>query len=178
MRLCESESEVRRAEQAIADTFAVKSDVATFVETVSTLQTQVPQWSPQLQWLIGGLIKSPLASQIVARVLDSESLSSALVTQLQSITEGFADRPLGELRQELENAQKHLDELPDFLHCMSQLGNLPTELSTMFARFPLNPLQLEAAAADKSIEIALRTDLLAEQIFPAVEVCRHFDEPE
>jgi predicted DNA-binding WGR domain protein len=157
-QLYDCESDVRRAEQAIGEKCAIKSNVASFVDAVANLQEALPRFSLPLQQLIGGLIKSPQSSQIVSRALEAAPIAAELRNQLHSIMDGFADRPLAELQKEASRAEECLGDLPDFLHCLSQLGELPHELAAVFARFPLTASQLEAAAAEKSVESVFRAD--------------------
>ena len=94
----------------------------------------------------------------MTRVLEAAPSVTQLRGELTPIMDGFADRPLAEVRQQATTAQSALDDLPDFLHCLSQLAELPPDLAATFPRFPWTAAQLEAAMADKSLEAAFRAD--------------------
>ena len=153
-----AEADVRRAEQAIAEAYAIQGDVGSVVELVTQLRESIASSPSPLVRLLGGLVKSPQAKQVVARVLEAAPSSNDLKRELSTIMDGFSDGPLAELRREVSLAAQSLDDLPDFLHCLSLLGELPPELAGAFRRFPLSAEQLEAAAADNTLEGAFRTD--------------------
>jgi hypothetical protein len=157
-QLFAAEHDVRQTEQAIGAAYTIVGDVESVVAIVISLREALPQFSSQLQRLVGALVKSPQAKKIVARVLEAGLLSSALRLELQAIMDGFGDRPLVEIRQETKRARESLDDLPEFLHCLAQLGELPHELASVFPRFTLTAAALEAASADKSLEAAFRGD--------------------
>ena len=152
------EAEVRRTEQAMRAEFAIQGDVETVIDLVSMLHEKLPQLPAPLNRLVSQLIKSPSAKQTVAAVIESSPGVRELGQELAKIMDGFADRPLAEVRQQAALAAESLDDLPDFLHCLSQLGKLPADLAVVLRRFPLTADELEAAVADRSLETAFRFD--------------------
>lgn len=156
--LYDRENETRTAALSVAERYAIESDLQAVIDKVTDLQKSLPHQSREIQHLVGAFIKSPQASQIVARTLQATPLADDLRQQLQAIMDGFAERDLNELEKETERAAESLDDLPNFLHCLTKLSKLPHELASAFSQLRLTSAQIEAAAADKSLESAFRSD--------------------
>jgi hypothetical protein len=152
------EAELESARQAMREEFAILGDVSAVVETVKNLRVALPQWPAPLSRLLGELIKSPQAGSIVARILEAAPSVRDLQRELTVIMDGFADRPLAEIRRQAALAGESLEDLPDFLHCLSLLGKLPGEVGKILRRFPFTADELEAAVVDRSLEAVLRND--------------------
>lgn len=156
--LYDRENETQTAELSLAERYAIKSDLQAVINKVTELQNSLPRQSREIQHLVGAFIKSPQASQIVARTLQAAPVADELRTQLQTIMDGFIERDLSEIESEAERAAECLNDLPNFLHCLSKLAQLPNELASAFAQLRLTSAQIEAAAADKSLESIFRSD--------------------
>jgi len=157
-RLYQREADVRRTEQIIGEKFGINDHVEAVIQLVDNSRQSLATLPAPLVRLVGGLVKSPQGSRIVARVLEALPSLHELKSELGAIMDGFADRPLAEIRREASLAEESLDDLPEFLHCLALLGELPPELAGTFRRFALSMGRLEAAVADKAVEAAFRTD--------------------
>jgi predicted DNA-binding WGR domain protein len=157
-RVYHCERELRGAEASIGKKYAIRNDVEKVVDLVSQIRGTIAELPSSLVRLLGGLVKSPQAKKTVARVVECSSVLTDLREELGKILDDFGDRPLEEIRREASLAQESLDDLPEFLHCLSLLGELPAELARAFRRFALSAEQLEAAIADTTLEATFRAD--------------------
>lgn len=157
-QLYEAEASVRRTELAMGEAYGIKDNVESVVERVAALHAKLPQLSPQLNKLVAALTRSPQAKKIVTRVLTASEPVEGLNDALGAIVDGYAVRPLTQLQEEVARAAASLADLPDFLQCLMQLGEVAPELAAMFPEFDLTATQLESAIADASVEAAFRRD--------------------
>ena len=144
-RVYDCETELRRTEQSIGEKYTIRHDVEMVVELISQIREAIARLPSPLVRLVGGIVKSPQAKKIVARVLECSSVLTDLRLELGRILDDFNERPLAEIRREASLAHQSLDDLPEFLHCLSLLGELPSDLTRAFRRFALSDGQLEAA---------------------------------
>lgn len=157
-QLYTAEALVSRTEQVMGQTYGIKDNVESVVERVAALHAKLPQLPPQLGKLVAALTRSPQAKKIVLRVLTASAPAEGLNEALGTVVDGYAHRPLPQLRDDVSRATASLDDLPDFLQCLTQLAELAPALAALFPEFDLTATQLEAAVADASVEGAFRRD--------------------
>jgi hypothetical protein len=144
--------------QAVQQTYGIRGDIDCVVAQVAAVQAKLPQLSLHLRELAASLIKNPQAQKIIDQALTASPELTELRDSLDRIVDGYANRPLAKLRDELRNASGSLADLSDFLQCLTQLGEMPSSLAAVFTDFELPANQLEAAIASASVETAFRRD--------------------
>jgi len=65
---------------------------------------------------------------------------------------------LNDLQCELESIHQSLDLLPDYLVCLDQLRHVPEEAAVALRRMNLTPEQIEAATAERTLQLIGRDD--------------------
>jgi predicted DNA-binding WGR domain protein len=94
-----------------------------------------------------------------AQILGLAALSDELGRLLANCDEfldAYRHVSLPELEHAFTEMEDSLDELPDYLHCLTQLSALPPKLAESIRSFPLSLPALEAATAERSLQLAWR----------------------
>ena len=79
-----------------------------------------------------------------------------LVANCDEFLEAYWHCGLPELEQGFGEMEDSLDELPDYLHCLSQLNAIPAKLAESISTFPISLPGMEAATAERSLQLAWR----------------------
>ena len=88
----------------------------------------------------------------------SRRAAPRLAAGLDEIMHQHSEMSLDQLRAELKQVPAALGDLPAFLQCLSEIATLPPALGTALCTLPLQPSQIEAATADRSLADAYRMD--------------------
>ncbi len=94
-----------------------------------------------------------------AQILGLAPLSdelNRLLANCDEFLDAYRHVSLDDLEHDLIEMEDSLDELPDYLHCLSQLSALPARLAESIRSFPLSLPALEAATAERSLQHAWR----------------------
>ncbi len=143
---------------SIARDFGIPGDVEQMIERVARLRSELPQLPGWLVRIHAALLKSDKAGKIASRIVAAGDAVGATINALDKILENYEDVALGELGDDLTSIQQSLDDLPDFLHGLSDLADAPRSLVEALRTLPLSPSQLEAAVADESLRHVYRDD--------------------
>jgi predicted DNA-binding WGR domain protein len=152
----EHQAVARRAELArsIANSFGLESDFDRVETELAALSTTVDKLPESLRPLhaaasAGGdgliLALAPLADDL-----------TTLCAHCDEFLDAYRHRGLGELETDLGEMEDSLDELPDYLHCLSQLSEIPPKLAESIRTFPISLEAMEAATAERSLQLAWR----------------------
>ncbi|REJ91429.1 MAG: WGR domain-containing protein [Planctomycetota bacterium] len=150
--------ELARQVAEIAETYRIDGNVEELVELVLTLRDEAPQLPEWLQRIHVALLKSKQSKEIVEKLVEADEHLSGLLTELSRILDDVDGLTLEEHQSRLVRVTETLDDLPDYLQCLSEIAEVPSELSATVRTLPLTPTQIEAAIADVSLDKVYRAD--------------------
>jgi hypothetical protein len=151
-------AELDRQRKAIATKSQLDGEVDALIGHVEQLHrttASLPAWLAKVH---ASMLKSPQAATSLARIVEADEPLRLLVAELNEILHQHGDRPFDHLRTELRQAESALGDLPSFLQCLGEIAALPPPLGAALCGLPLTPLQIESAAADRSLADAYRQD--------------------
>jgi predicted DNA-binding WGR domain protein len=129
-----------------------------FVQQVEAARTMIRLPSPVPADLQRRLVDATTGPSLILNVLAMEPLVQQLEDRLAPILQWRPDAPLAQLRDELALIAESLDELPDFLPCLTELAALPAPLADLVRNLPLDPGQVEAAMIERTLGEVYRAD--------------------
>ena len=98
------------------------------------------------------------ADQAVVRVAELKPEVEQLDAEIAAFLDGCTERPFAELRQIFDKIEASLDDLPDFLVCLTEAAGLPPEMLAVLRDLPLTRVELEAVMAQHTWAEACRAD--------------------
>ncbi len=150
-------------QQRLAESFQIDGDVDAFVERLTAarkLLSKCPTWLADFH---RDMLRSKKAPRILAKIERAGQPLERLDQALSQITDDCGDLTLDQLKQRLGRISAALDDLPDYLRAMEQVGNLPDGLQSVMRRMPLAVPALEAAVADATLREIYRQDRALER---------------
>jgi len=107
---------------------------------------------------IAALLALPDPDEVMRRLAELEPDLLKLQEVLGDVFQDHEDADLSELLDNLMAVRESLDDLPDFLTCLTDLAAMPPELARAFRRLPLTPRQMEAASIRRTLDSVYRTE--------------------
>ncbi|MEZ5301657.1 MAG: AAA domain-containing protein [Verrucomicrobiales bacterium] len=144
------------AQRELAERLGLSGDPAAFCREVDELQALCSALPPRVAPLHAALLHDPQAKQQVAAIIEAGQHLEPMEAALAGVAEIDDALRLDEIEARLANAAGALGDLPDFLFCLQELGNLPPDLAAALRLLPLAPDQVEAAAAGRTLERLFR----------------------
>ena len=139
-------------EAVVARKVGIEGQVEELVGQIADLQESVAGLPGWLRRIHQALLKSDKARQIVTRTAEAHDVIESLRAEIAKIGDDFEEVSLEVLRRRFATALDSLDDLPDYLHCLSEIAALPPALSSSLRCMPHAPMEVEAAVADKALE--------------------------
>lgn len=127
------------------------SQLAEFRETAKTFPGPIQSLQAELQRADDGSARLRQLKELKSEILN-------LQQTLDRFVAGYDHLSLSELRTCLMNIDGALDQMPDYLHCLLSLKPLPDQLTSSIRSLPLTLAQLEAAAAERTLQDAYRSN--------------------
>ena len=150
----------------LAEFLRVSEDgVEPLCQTVIDLRRGVPELSAPMAELHAELLSGGPTAPDLSRLAEAVASWQRLEGPLRELLDDPAPISLDDLGNRLMLMEESLDELPDFLRCLSSLGELPEKLQDAFRSLPLRPVSLEAAIVGHTLDEVLRRR----------DAVRHFD---
>jgi predicted DNA-binding WGR domain protein len=154
-----------RAEQALGalenkarHVFKLNESAGDFVRKVHDLRKSVAQLPGEVQSLQRRLLAGGKASAALLGITRLKPKVDQLAEELAGFLDDCTVRTFTELRDEFALIDELLDDLPNFLVCLSEAAGLPRELLDVLRRLPLTVAELEAAMAARTWDEACRAD--------------------
>ncbi|HQU45053.1 MAG TPA: AAA domain-containing protein, partial [Pirellulales bacterium] len=142
----------------IEQEFGCEQSPTEFIELVERLRGESGQASGVVGRFRDRLIKPTAQADEVAALVAARPAIDSFQRELDFFFNGGHRRTFDELRGALTAIGDALGELPDFLPCLATLAELPSAVADAVRELPLDFSQLEAAAARRSLDDALRGD--------------------
>jgi predicted DNA-binding WGR domain protein len=154
----EHQAVARRAETAseICNSFGLEGDFDRFEGQVSSLQQSVEKLPHSVRVLHDHVTASPEADKLVLALAALADDFKGLIDVCDEFLAAYQHCSLSDLVGILSKMDDSLDELPDYLHCLTQLNALPATLSESIRTFPIGLPAMEAATAERSLQLAWR----------------------
>jgi hypothetical protein len=138
--------------------FGFSGSLAGFSLQIAALRESVSQLPAPVQAFSQRISANDSGQEVVIRLADLLSSIEQLTGALAGLLENYSDLDLEMLRQELASVEDSLDELPDFLPCLSELSRLPRPLANLLRQIARPEPQLEALLARHGIAALFRQD--------------------
>jgi hypothetical protein len=138
--------------------FGYEGSCSELAELIERLRGASGQVSGVVGRLRDRLMKPAAKGDEVTALVAARPALDAFQRQLDSFLGDAQYRSFDDLRDELAGMSDALGDLPDFLPCLTTLGELPASVAEAVRELPLDFLRLEAAAARRSLDDAYRGD--------------------
>jgi predicted DNA-binding WGR domain protein len=152
----EHQAVARRAElgRSICNSFGLDGDFDHIEADLAALQSTIDKFPDSLRPLHAAA-SSGGDGLIVGLAAVAEDLSR-LSAHCDEFLEAYRHCGLAELETDLGEMEDSLDELPDYLHCLAQLSEIPPKLAESIRTFAISLEGMEAATAERSLQLAWR----------------------
>lgn len=138
--------------------FGYEGSPSELAELVERLRAESGQVSGVVGRLRDRLMKPAANGDEAAALLAARPAIDSFQTELEAFFCDGRRRTFDELHGELAEMSSALGELPDFMPCLSALAELPAVVAEAVRELPLDLAALEALAARRSLDDALRND--------------------
>lgn len=156
----EHEKRADRAEvaDAIGDEFGIHVDLDRFHQQLVEFRQYFEQQAGPIQSLTRHVLASDDGAKTMRQLAGLKSPLDELQQTLDRFVDGYQHQDLNTLQTALQTIQDSIQQLPDYLHCLASLKPLPDMLTDAIRSLPLTLQQLEAASAERTLQIAYRDD--------------------
>ncbi len=152
----EHQAVARRAELArsISHSFGFEEGFDRVEAELATLQTTIDKLPDSVRSLHAAAANGGDAMVLAIAALADDL--RRLEANCDEFLEAYRHCGLAELETDLGEMEDSLDELPDYLHCLAQLSGIPPKLAESIRTFPISLDAMEAATAERSLQLAWR----------------------
>ena len=154
----QAQDELNAVEMKAQEEFEYHEPLNALLDKVQELRLVSAKLPPFIKDLQLRLLMKGEADQAVVHAAELKSEVENLATEITAFLDDCNERPFAELRQIFDQIEASLDDLPDFMICLSEAAGLPPELLAVLRSLPLTTVQLEAAMAQRTWEEACRVD--------------------
>ncbi|MBL8888464.1 MAG: DUF4011 domain-containing protein [Planctomycetaceae bacterium] len=117
---------------------------------VDNVREKLTHYPTSLTRIHQALLKSDKAESFVNKVLSVAPAAHDLTSALTGVLAGYMDLPLNDLATELGRIMSATNQVPQAVHLLRQLGQLPSTLCDTLRKTPWTIAQTEAALARQS----------------------------
>ena len=153
----EEETTVRETARTIAQDLELDDDLDRVIRSVHAVNRHIRQAEAPLQAFHRDLVQSSRADERVLRMAAARGEYETITSALESCLDGFGEPSLPQLEVDLDETHAALDELPEYLSCLTHLVELPESLRQALGDLPLTVAQIEAAMAGATADEICRT---------------------
>src|SRR5262249_25963386 len=125
----ESQQVVQGLESQARERFRFEGNFADFVARINGLRTSISQLPAPVQVLHRRILEQSGGEEVIRSLACLKPMVEELTGELDKFLENSRGRTMEQLRDELSFIDESLDELPDFLPCLTELGRLPPPLA-------------------------------------------------
>ena len=152
----EHQAVARRAELArsIGHSFGLEADFDRVEAELAALHTTIDKLPDSVRPLHAAAANGGDATILAIAALADDL--RRFETNCDEFLEAYHHCGLAELETDLGEMEDSLDELPDYLHCLAQLSGIPPKLAESIRTFPISLDAMEAATAERSLQLAWR----------------------
>lgn len=140
----------------IADEFQVHVDFDIFHQQLLELRSQLRDHREPVSSFCSWVVAAENGGSAVNTIAELQTTIQELQRTLDRFLDSYDGLSVRELTDEVSQISASLDVLPDYLHCLTPLREMPAQLATALRTMPLSLTQLEAAAAERSLRDACR----------------------
>jgi predicted DNA-binding WGR domain protein/ABC-type transporter Mla subunit MlaD len=145
-----------KAAGAICNSFGLESDFDEFEAELASLQQAIDKLPDSVRSLHNHVTASAGSDRTIRELAALADDLNRLLADCDQFLDAYRHSSLPELDEGLGEMEDSLDELPDYLHCLAQLNAIPADLAESIRSFPISLQALEAATAQRSLQLAWR----------------------
>jgi hypothetical protein len=145
-------------EQQTREQLGFTGSLTEFSAKIAALRESVARLPAPVQAFSRRVAAGDSGQDVVVGLADLLPTMEDLVTALRGLLENGTDFTLDDLQKELARVEDSLDELPDFLPCLSELSRMPQPLATVLRQVAQPEPQLEALMARHGLATIFRQD--------------------
>ena len=142
----------------ISDEFSIYLDFDDFYRDLLALRASLERQPGPIQSLNRYVLANEKGGRILQIMADARPQLEKLVLTLDRFLDGYGHQSLAELGQSVASLRSTLDQLPDYLHCLASLKPMPSSVTSAIRALPLTLTQLEAASAERTLQMIYRDD--------------------
>lgn len=154
----DSIAHVEDARAKFRQSFAFPGTPDELAKMVREFRAKLAHYPASLTRIHQALLKSDKAESFVNKALSAVPAAQELTSALEEVLAGYKDVPLEDLATELSGILKASAQLPQAVHFLRQLGQLPAGLCDTLRKTPWTISQTEAAMALRSWESLCHRD--------------------
>jgi hypothetical protein len=149
---------VRDHEASMRDSYSIDDGATEFVRRVKVLGEMVEQLPVHIRPLHEMLLTSDAPHTIVQSIRDASVPLDQLRSALDSVLDGDESFSFREAREEIARVEGAIDQVEDFLSCLSDVARLPASVAAVIRQMPYDLPTMEAAVADRALQSVFRND--------------------
>ncbi|MCP4506196.1 MAG: hypothetical protein GY826_07350, partial [Fuerstiella sp.] len=143
---------------AIGDEFSIHLDFDAFHRDLLVLRESLERQPGPIQSLNRFVLAHQSGCLILRTLAGIRPQLSELVLTLDRFLDGYEHRSVAQLGADVTSLSAALEQLPDYLHCLASLKPMPPSVTSAIRTLPLTLTQLEAAAAERTLQNVYRDD--------------------
>ncbi|MEO2016681.1 MAG: AAA domain-containing protein [Fuerstiella sp.] len=143
---------------AIGDEFSIHLDFDAFHRDLMALRKLLERQPGPIQNLNRFVLAHQSGDRILRTLAGVRPQLSKLVLTLDRFLDGYEHRSVAQLGQDINSLSAALEQLPDYLHCLASLKPMPPSVTSAIRALALTLTQLEAAAAERTLQNVYRDD--------------------
>ncbi|MDP7014885.1 MAG: DUF4011 domain-containing protein, partial [Pirellulaceae bacterium] len=156
----EQDAEQRWADDAakMQSSFGFEQDVDDFAEEVARAIQQVESCEGPLGALRQEVSRGNVDPAVVLSLVGHAATVERLNSILAAFLDDYQERTWDQLRADFSRVERALEQLDNFLFCLTELSPLPREMASAIRQLPYDLEELESLSADQFIADAARRD--------------------
>jgi hypothetical protein len=154
----EAQQELDAVEQQAQEAFHAQmplGDLQQMIQTLRERSASTPQFLRDLQLRL--LMKGE-ADQAILRAAELKPDVEQLRGEIEALLDGCGGRSFTDLHKLFDQIEAALDDLPDYLVCLTEAAGLPPEILTVLRELDFSTTELEAAIAQATWDKLCRND--------------------
>ncbi|MBN1346705.1 MAG: WGR domain-containing protein [Phycisphaerae bacterium] len=151
----EAAEALRRAEEDMCAACGISEPLQEVLMCVECLEGRAAtaESGERLHWLLG----LPDPHEAATRLTGMRAEVQRLAELLGRVLEDYEGCSPEDLLDNLLTIRESMDDLTCFLACLSEMAEMPPDLSRAFRHLPVSPLELEAAAVRRTLDAVYRS---------------------
>ena len=143
---------------AISDEFSIYLDFDVFLRDLLALRESLERQPGPIQSLNRLVLAHQTGGGILRTLADARPQLDKLVLTLDRFLDGYEHQSLARLSRSVTRLSAALEQLPDYLHCLASLKPMSPSVTSAIRALALTLTQLEAAAAERTLQTVYRND--------------------
>ena len=139
--------------QQIGKQFNLENNTFALLKQVESVRLEAAEYADWLQPIHQSFTSSADGKKHCTLLAESIDDLRRLKGSLDQFVDGYEDATPLELQVDLNSIDQSMEMLPDYLVCLEQLRHIPDEAQAALRSMNLRPEQIEAAAAQRTLQL-------------------------